>query len=77
MINTKFDINILAVKAKRSGVNVIRYLFDNHVYKHVTKQAFESSSKAHNNSMVQIADHGLDHINVRIKTKGASEKIGG
>lgn len=77
MITTKFDLNILAVKARRSGVNVIRHLFDNHVYNHITKEAFEASSRAHNNSMVQIADHGLDHITVRIKTKGASEKIGG
>ncbi len=76
MINTKFDLNILAIKANKRGMNVLRYLFDTHIYKHVTKEAFERSSKGHNNSMVQISDHGLDNINVRIKTEGAKETIG-
>ncbi len=76
MITTKFDLNILAIKAQREGKNVLRYLFDTHVYKHITREAFEICSRGHNNSMVQIADHGLDHINVRIKTKGANETIG-
>ncbi len=76
MITTKFDLNVLAIKANRQGTNVLRYLFDNHIYKHIEKAEFERLSKSHNNSVVQISDHGLDNINVRIKTKGAKETIG-
>ncbi len=76
MINTKYDLNILAIKANRQGQNVLRYLFDNHIYKHISKEKFEAGSRHNNNSIVQIADHGLDHINVRIKTEGAKEIVG-
>lgn len=77
MLTTKYDLMDLAIQARNERKSVLRHLFDTHIYKHVTKKDFVSSSKGHNNSMVQIADHGLDHIKVRIKTKGVSEKIGG
>lgn len=76
MINTKFDLDVLAIEADKQGINVLRYLFDTHIYKHISRERFIKSGRAYNNTIVQIADHGLDHINVRIKTKGANETIG-
>ncbi len=75
MINTKFDLNVLAIKANKQGMNVLRYLFDTHIYKHISRLKFKKAGRGHNNTLVQIADHGLDHINVRIKTKGSNETI--
>jgi hypothetical protein len=76
LLNTIYDLNILAVKAKRVNKNIMRYLFDNYIYKHVKRETFEILSRG-NNHIVQIADHGIDHIKVRIKTEGVNEKIGG
>ena len=76
MINTKFDLNVLAIKANRQGLNVLRYLFDTHIYKHISRSKFAKSGRAHNNTIVQIADNGVDQITVRIKTKGANETVG-
>lgn len=76
MINTKFDLDVLAIEADKQGVNVLRYLFDTHIYKHISEEKFKRSGRAYNNTIVQIADHGLDHITVRIKDKGANETIG-
>lgn len=76
MINTKFDINVLTIEANKRGVNVLRYLFDTHIYKHISREKFIKSGRAYNNTIVQIADHGLDHINVRIKTEGVNATVG-
>ncbi len=76
MITLKVDLIGLALDARRKKTNMFRVLFDDYIYKHVERKDFEVCSRGHNNSMVQINDHGLDHVSVRIKTKGAKEKIG-
>ncbi len=75
MINLTFDLSVLAVEAEENKTNILRYLFDTHIYKHLSREEFKRYAKGHNYGMVQIADHGLSHINVRIKTKGVNETI--
>lgn len=76
MITTQYSHHDLYVEAVKKKTSVVRLLFDNHIYKMIDRRDFEASSRGHNNSMVQIADHGGDHIDVRIKTEGMNEKIG-
>ena len=75
MINLEFDLIGLSIEAKKKKTNIIRVLFGDYIYKHVTRKDFVYNSGTHNNSLVQVSDHGLDNINVRIKSK-VSEKIG-
>lgn len=76
MITTEFNHQDLYDEAVKKGTNVVRLLFDNHIYKMIDKKDFEISSRGHNNSMVQISDLGGINVSVRIKTKGRLEKIG-
>lgn len=76
MINLKFNLTDLAVEARAKKTNILRVLFDAHIYKQISRETFELSGRSHSNNIVQIADYGLDYINVRIKTKGVIEKIG-
>ena len=76
MITTTFDYQRLHAKAVRKRTNIIRVLFDGHVYKKISKLDFEASSRGSNNSMVQISDNGLSHLDVRLKTEGVHERIG-
>jgi hypothetical protein len=75
LINLKLNLAGLGFEAQRKKTNILRVLFDDYIYKHVTRGEFEASGRS-NNMMVQIADHGLDYITVRIKTEGATEAIG-
>lgn len=75
MIDLELNLAELAVEAQRKKTNILRVVFDDYVYKHVTREVFAISGR-HNNRLVQITDHGLDHITVRIKTEGVNEKIG-
>lgn len=75
MINLKLNLTELGFEAQRKKTNILRVLFDDYIYKYVTREAFVASGRT-NNTIVQIADHGLDRITVRIKTEGVSEKIG-
>ncbi len=76
MITKKFNYTDLYLEAVKRKTSVIRLLFDTHIYKMIDKRDFEMSSRGHNNSMVQVADLGTDHITVRVKTKGMNELIG-
>jgi hypothetical protein len=77
LITTTFDYQKLHAEAVRKKTNIVRVLFDGHIYKKISKLDFEASSRGHNNSMVQVSDNGLDHIDVRLKTQGVNERIGG
>ncbi len=76
MINLQLDLIELSFEAYKEKTTIMRVMFDNYIYKYITRREFEVCSRGHNNSMVQISDHGTDHITVRIKTKGATEEIG-
>jgi hypothetical protein len=64
------------MESKLRGENIVRVLFDDHIYKHVSRKAFEASSRCRASSKIQVADHGKGHIEVRIKTEGVNERIG-
>ncbi len=72
MITTKLNYADLLWQAKKKEVSILRYLFDAHVYKHVTKRKYETSCRRQDN-IVQIIDHGSDHVELIIKVKGADE----
>jgi hypothetical protein len=75
LITTQFDYRELFREAVEKKTNVLRILFDTHIYKIIRKEDFVSSSRSHNNSMVQISDLGTETISVRVKTQGVNERI--
>lgn len=74
----KFEISYegLAMDAKIRGESILRVLFDDYIYPHISKQLFEKLNLRRNNSAVQITDHETSHIEVKIKAEGVTEQIG-
>lgn len=64
------------MEARIKRVPVLRHLFDEYIYPHVSREELEKAMRGRDKSLVQVADHGTDEIKVRIKTEGATEKIG-
>ncbi len=74
MINVELNYLDLLVESENRGMNVLRLIFDKYIYTHISKAAFDRSGRGHNNSIIQIEDHGTDTINVAIKTNKASRR---
>ncbi len=75
MENLSFSYDSLIAKAYERSTNIMRVLFDDYIYAYVTKDAYEKCCRGHNNSMVQVSGIMQSVVKVRIKTKGAYEKL--
>ncbi len=66
MLKLELKHSELMDDAKIKRTSVLRILFDMYIYKHVTREDLSLKSKAALNKLVQIQDHGLSTICVRI-----------
>lgn len=76
MLTLNIDYNNLLKESILRDVPIVRVLFDDHIYKEVSRTVFEVSSKGHNNGIIKISDNGFNAVEVRIKTEGVDERIG-
>lgn len=74
MIKMTLNYIDLKVESENRDVNILRLLFDDYIYKHISREAFERSGQGNHNSRVQIEDHGANEINLSIKTNKVSKR---